>query len=154
MFTEDELVITGPVERRYPPASLDARIYLLEDNTVAILDHQVLTTFRESGPTTVAWPTTQTVTWPDDNHFSSLFLRASFLPVSQSSWWLAALFRLLGAAAVISLMRRKGVAHALMGLVLGPAYVLTVIGLGMDWDRVAMWMKRVRLNRAAAGASE
>ena len=154
VFTEDELVITGPVERHFPPASLDARVYLLEDDTVAVLDHQVLTTFRETGTTTVAWPTTQTVTWPDDNHFSSLFLRASFLPVSQSTWWLAALFRLLGAAAVIALMRRQGMVHALIGLVLGPAYLLTVIGLGMDWDRVAIWSKRFRLNRAAAGASE
>ena len=152
VFTEDGLVITGPVERHFPPASLDARVYVLEDDTVAVLDHQVLTTFRESGTTTVAWPTPQEVTGPYDNHVGSLFLSASFLPRSPLTWLLAALFRLFGAGAVIALMRRKGVVHALIGLVLGPAYLLAVIGLAMDWNRIAIGLKRFRLSQAA-GAS-
>lgn len=124
VFTEDALVILGAIERRCPHASRDARIGLLEDNTVAALDHGVLTYCREAENTRVAWPVSAENPLPWSLR-ASLLLPLGWSPyIATSTWALALLWRLLGIALLIALDRKRGFVISLPGIVLGPAYSL------------------------------
>jgi hypothetical protein len=143
IFTGDALIITGPVERRCPAASANASIGVLDDNTVVILDHEVLTYCREATTTTATWPQL-----PEGSRYldlgMSLVLPLAMNPyASTSTWWLAAFLRLIGAAIVLGIARKRGLIHVLIGLVLGPGYLLAAIVSETDVDIVAIVRERI-----------
>ena len=95
---------------------------------------------REAGEaTTVPWPSDVTEESHDLDLRMGFLLPLAFDPfASRSTWWLAAMLRLLGGALVTRIARKRGLIHALIGLVLGPAYLLAAIVSETDVDIVAI----------------
>ena len=144
VFRREALEVRGRFERTCPAASLDALVGVLDDGTIVTLDHDVLTYCRESGERlTAPWPSVVADTRSFDLRAGLLFPLAFHRDTAASTWWFAVLVRLLGGAIAIAIARKHGIAHALLGLLLGPAYLLAAALVAIDIDIIAIWRQRI-----------
>lgn len=145
VYTRDALQLRGRFERTCPAADLEDLVGVLDDDTVVAMHDDVLTYCGADGQTsTVPWPRDSTETSGYFDARMAILLPLAFNSfASPPTWWLAAVLRLLGAAIVIGIARKRGLIHALIGLVLGPGYLLASIVSETDVDMVAIVRERM-----------
>lgn len=144
VITEGALHITGRIERTCPHVTARALLGILDDDTVVMLDANMLMYCRADGVTeSMDWPAEVDTSEPALNVSAGLLFPAFFdVHAARATLWLALFARVLGAVILLALYRKRGIAHALLALVIGPAYVLAALSVELDRNQIAIWRKR------------